>query len=99
MLSSGSGTPRGNAGMPPASRPRRRRLRAILLVTGLAVAMFGVGFFWFVRQMPAAEAAPPRMADGIVVLTGSAFRIGDALDLLASRHGRRLLITGVHPAT
>src|SRR5438876_465503 len=60
MLSSGSGTSAGNAAMPPPGRPRWRRWRAILLATGLAVAMFGVGFLWFVRQMPAAEAAPPR---------------------------------------
>ena len=38
-------------------------------------------------------------ADGIVVLTGSRFRISDALELLAAGHGRRLLITGVYPAT
>jgi uncharacterized SAM-binding protein YcdF (DUF218 family) len=96
MLSSGSETTTaGNAGSPP----KRHRVRAVLFVAGFAVIVFGAGFLWFVRQLPVVEAAPPRTADGIVVLTGSAFRIGDALDLLASGHGRRLLITGVHPAT
>ena len=54
---------------------------------------------WFVHQMPAAEAAPARNADGIVALTGGPFRINDALDLLAAGRGQRLLISGVNPAT
>ena len=33
-----------------------------------------------------------------MVLTGAAFRINDALELLAAGYGRRLLITGVNPA-
>src|SRR5690606_27445497 len=40
-----------------------------------------------------------RDADGIVVLTGGASRIPDAIELLAAGHGRRLLITGVHRTT
>jgi uncharacterized SAM-binding protein YcdF (DUF218 family) len=40
-----------------------------------------------------------RNADGIVVLTGAAERIPDAIELLAAEHGKRLLITGVHRAT
>ena len=39
-----------------------------------------------------------RNADGIVVLTGGAFRITDALELLAAGRGKRLLISGVNPA-
>jgi uncharacterized SAM-binding protein YcdF (DUF218 family) len=38
-------------------------------------------------------------ADGIVVLTGGASRIADAIELLAAGHGKRLLISGVHPTT
>ena len=34
-----------------------------------------------------------------MVLTGGAFRINDALELLAAGRGQRLLITGVNPAT
>ena len=34
-----------------------------------------------------------------MVLTGSRFRISDALELLAAGHGKRLLISGVYPAT
>jgi uncharacterized SAM-binding protein YcdF (DUF218 family) len=83
-----------------ANGPRRRGgLRALLLVMGLVAALIAGGFLWFVHGMPVSEASPGRKADGIVVLTGAAFRISDALELLAAGHGRRLLITGVNPAT
>jgi len=70
-----------------------------VLVAGAVVLVFAAGFLWFIHQLPVIEAAPNRKADGIVVLTGAAARINDALELLASGHGRRLLITGVYPAT
>ena len=79
--------------------PRGRGRRPLLMVAGLAVALLGVDFFAFVRQMPVTEAAPTRNADGIVALTGGPFRINDALDLLAAGRGKRLLISGVNPAT
>ena len=37
--------------------------------------------------------------DRFVVLTGGAFRISDALELLSTGHGRRLLISGVNRST
>jgi len=37
--------------------------------------------------------------DGIVVLTGGTSRVSDALELLSSGRGKRLLITGVNPGT
>src|SRR6185503_7733707 len=40
-----------------------------------------------------------RNADGIVVLTGGSSRVADAIELLASGRGQRLLITGVYRAT
>jgi uncharacterized SAM-binding protein YcdF (DUF218 family) len=57
------------------------------------------GFVWFVWRLPSEEVALDRDADGIVVLTGGSFRVIDALELLASGRGRRLLITGVNPGT
>ena len=48
---------------------------------------------------PASEIALDRNADGIVVLTGGNSRVTDALELLASGRGKRLLITGVNPGT
>jgi uncharacterized SAM-binding protein YcdF (DUF218 family) len=44
-----------------------------------------------------AEIKPDRNADGIVVLTGGSSRVSDAMELLASGYGKRLLISGVHP--
>src|ERR1700754_4389359 len=82
-----------------ASRALRNLLRAVAL-TALAVAiLFPLGFLWFVFQVPDSEVPLTRNADGIVVLTGGASRVNDAFELLASRRGQRLLITGVYPAT
>ncbi len=58
-----------------------------------------VGFGLFIGRMPAEQTSFDRKADGIVVLTGGAARIPDAIELLAAGHGQRLLITGVHRAT
>jgi uncharacterized SAM-binding protein YcdF (DUF218 family) len=77
----------------------RRAYRTVLLVGCLAALLFAAGFYWFVQQMPVVEMSPTRNADGIVVLTGGALRISDALDLLSSGHGRRLLISGVNRTT
>ena len=57
------------------------------------------GFFWFASQIASDEVMLDRNADGIVVLTGAAPRIPDAIELLAAERGKRLLITGVHRAT
>jgi uncharacterized SAM-binding protein YcdF (DUF218 family) len=89
------GATTGSAG----ARLWRRAYRAVLLVVGGAALLFAGGFYWFVQQMPLVEASPTRNADGIVVLTGGALRISDALDLLSSGHGRRLLISGVNRTT
>jgi uncharacterized SAM-binding protein YcdF (DUF218 family) len=100
MRAMGAGPAAGNADTQPAApSPRRRCGRVALLVLGVPVFLFAGGFLWFVSRMPVTEVAPNRDADGIVVLTGSAFRINDALDLLAAGRGQRLLISGVNPAT
>jgi len=77
----------------------RRAYRAVLLAAVLGGLLFAGGFYWFVSQMPVVEVSPSRKADGIVVLTGGALRISDALELLSSGHGRRLLISGVNRNT
>lgn len=63
-----------------------------------AIVLAG-GFLWFVWRVPAEEVTLEQKADGIVVLTGAATRIPDALELLAAERGQRLLISGVHRAT
>lgn len=77
----------------------RRAYRAVLLAAVLSGLIFAGGFWWFVSQMPVVEVSPSRKADGIVVLTGGALRISDALELLSTGHGRRLLISGVNRNT
>jgi uncharacterized SAM-binding protein YcdF (DUF218 family) len=77
-----------------------RRLGGAAAIIALVVALaFPLGFLWFVSQISTREVALNRNADGIVVLTGGASRVSDAFELLASKRGRRLLITGVYPAT
>ena len=88
----------------PAAPPARwrflRRLARVLMFSVVAVAaVICGGFAWFIYQVPAEEVALDRNADGIVVLTGGASRIADAIELLAAGHGKRLLISGVHRAT
>ncbi|HEY2526802.1 MAG TPA: YdcF family protein [Xanthobacteraceae bacterium] len=61
--------------------------------------MLLLGFAEFVWLLPSHQVALDRDADGIVVLTGGTSRISDALELLATGRGRRLLITGVNPGT
>ena len=63
-----------------------------------AIALTG-GFFWFAAKIADGEVTLDRKAEGIVALTGAAARIPDAIELLASGRGKRLLITGVHRAT
>ena len=68
------------------------------MVTIAAVAL-AAGFFCYAALVPSEEVVIERRADGIVALTGGADRIGDAVELLATGRGRRLLITGVNRAT
>jgi uncharacterized SAM-binding protein YcdF (DUF218 family) len=74
-------------------------LRPILFVCVAIGLLLGLGFLKFLSVVPAGEQAAPAKSDGIVALTGGAERLSDALRLLASGRGRRLLISGVHPET
>jgi uncharacterized SAM-binding protein YcdF (DUF218 family) len=83
-----------------AGRGRLRRLGWPIVALGAAGALaLALGFAWFVWRVPSAEVALNRNADGIVVLTGGASRITDAIELLAAGRGRRLLISGANPST
>lgn len=78
--------------------PRRRLIRAMVVVVFALSFMTGaVGFVAFLAQLRSGDIKPSTKADGIVVLTGGSSRIADAVDLLASGYGQRLLISGVHP--
>jgi uncharacterized SAM-binding protein YcdF (DUF218 family) len=77
----------------------RRLVRAVALLAVVCALVLGTGFVWFVWHVPAEEIALDRNADGIVVLTGGASRVADAVELLAEGRGTRLLVSGVHPTT
>ena len=81
-----------------AVRTRRLRTAVIRLLAVGAVALV-IGFGVFVWYLPSHQVVLDRNADGIVVLTGGTSRVSDALELLAARRGKRLLITGVNPGT
>ena len=84
--------------MPVAAPPRRRVIRAALVVAFALSFMVGaIGFVAFLAQLRSGELKPSANADGIVVLTGGSSRVADALELLANGFGKRLLISGVHP--
>ena len=99
----------GQGGQPvqPAGAPRRsfagrvfaKLARVAAWIAFIALVAVPLGFLWFVTQLSSKEVPLTRSADGIVVLTGGASRVNDAFELLASKRGKRLLITGVYPAT
>jgi uncharacterized SAM-binding protein YcdF (DUF218 family) len=80
-------------------RARRRGLRAWVAAPLAFVAALALGFVVFLLRLPNVETKPKRQADGIVVLTGGSSRVSDAMELLAAGYGKRLLISGVHPAS
>ncbi len=88
---------------PIRARHRRRRTlwRAADVVVGL-FALIGIaavgGFVTFAATLPRVADNGVR-ADAIVALTGGAERLNDAMALLGSGHARRMLISGVNPAT
>ena len=78
----------------------RRLCLAAVLVGVLLGGYLAGGFVRFAEEVSLlAKPAPIGAADGIVVLTGGALRIDQAIDLLKEGRGRRLLISGVNPGT
>lgn len=89
--------------LPPGKDRRRSWLNLIGssfmgIVLSAIVVLVG-GFLLFANGIPREEIPLSHRADGIVALTGGASRISDAMQLLATNHGKRLLISGVNPAT
>ncbi|MBB2972593.1 YdcF family protein [Mesorhizobium sp. RMAD-H1] len=103
------------APVPQPSAKRRRLLTHIMTrlfarlrkffqpVTVLLIVLvlgFAVGFLAFCEKViNMQEPATVPVADGIIVLTGGQARIETAINLLKEKHGKRLLISGVHPST
>jgi uncharacterized SAM-binding protein YcdF (DUF218 family) len=78
---------------------RSRMVTWVCIVPLVALFVLIGGFLWFVLHIANQEPPLDRAADGIVALTGGPSRITDAVELLASGRGRRLLITGVARTT
>lgn len=77
----------------------RRFVRAIILFClVIAGAIFG-GFLWFADSVATMRPPTSTKADAIIVLTGGYQRIDQAVGLLRDGVGKRLLISGVNPAT
>ena len=86
-----------SADEPPARSRRGWIGAAVVMALALAFVGAAIGFVAFLSQLRATEMKPSSNADGIVVLTGGSSRVADAMELLASGYGKRLLISGVHP--
>ena len=76
-----------------------RAVRTLGVACAVAAALTAAGFAAFLTLVPSREPPASVRGDGIVALTGGADRLSDALRLLASGSGKRLLISGVHPST
>jgi uncharacterized SAM-binding protein YcdF (DUF218 family) len=76
-----------------------RWIRRLSFLAAVLVVLTGIGFVVFANSLPRSEEKLTSKADAIVVLTGGASRIVDAVDLLAAGHGKKLLISGVNPNT
>jgi len=96
---SGTGPGRGNDAAAQRRRPAKF-LRSAALTILSALVLFAGGFAFFATHVSRmATPSDPPAADAIIVLTGGQARIDAAVDLLKSGKGKRLLISGVHPAT
>ena len=79
------------------ARPPSLLLRGLVwlcMVVCVVALAFTVGFLWFTSRVPPSEITLTGTTDGIVVLTGDSARISEAIELLANRRGKRLLISG-----
>jgi uncharacterized SAM-binding protein YcdF (DUF218 family) len=104
MSAAGSNTESGERARPAAGarwavRLARRIGWLIAAAAATALLAAALGFAWFLGEVPSEEVKLERDADGIVALTGGASRINDAIELLQSGRGKRLLISGLNRAT
>ena len=74
-----------------------RVLRALIPILAVLVVILAAGFSLFIYRVAQHVTQLQAAADAVVVLTGGEGRIGAAVDLVATRRGNRLLITGVNP--
>ena len=73
-------------------------IRGFLIAVILVALAYGLAFVFWVSLLPATPDVKPE-ADGIVALTGGGPRLSTAVALFEDGVGKRLLISGVSPAT
>jgi uncharacterized SAM-binding protein YcdF (DUF218 family) len=83
----------------PRRRPYRVALRMSAYILLLLAGLTAGGFLRFADTVAGLETPKSPEADAIVVLTGGSQRIEQAVSLLESGTGQRLLISGAHPGT
>jgi uncharacterized SAM-binding protein YcdF (DUF218 family) len=81
--------------------PSPVRIVATILLCGgvFLLSALVAGFFAFALSLPREETPIDAEAEGVVALTGGSDRVLEAAEFLARGQARRLLITGVNPAT
>lgn len=72
---------------------------AVVCAGAFLGAAFFAGFIGFALSLEREETALVVQAEGVVALTGGSDRVIEAASFLARGQARRLLITGVNPAT
>ena len=82
-----------------SSRLSSRLWGTLIIISACFLAVFIAGFVAFTMSLSSKEALSSQKADAIIALTGGSDRISDAVELLASGYGNRLLITGVNLST
>jgi uncharacterized SAM-binding protein YcdF (DUF218 family) len=93
-------TPRDRENSLLSRRGRLRRIiRAALLTSFVCAGIVFGGFLWFADSVASMKPPQESKADAIIVLTGGYLRIDQAVELLRSGAGTRLLISGVNPST
>lgn len=79
--------------------PLRRFIRGFILLCVVLLGVFLGGFLWFADSVASMRPPEGTKGDAIIVLTGGYQRIEQAVGLLRDGVGKRLLISGVNPAT
>ena len=75
----------------------RRLIRKILWASMFTFIIGLIGFVFFTLRVERQPAQINSHADGMIVLTGGADRVTDAINLFGQGHADRMLITGVNP--
>ncbi len=88
-------------GTNPSARISLLRLvgAALVALVGACTLLLAIGYIRFASAIEAQEPTTTPRTDAIVVVTGGAQRIGDAIGLLGADRGARLLISGVNEKT